>query len=250
MNGPTGPQAPSGGRNGHAGANGDRPVSDQEVVAGFVRSVASGQDWFLALLHAIADWTAAEEVRDSRRYRYLIGGEAFDWLLLAERLLGEAATLVPEDQRMVLLFEGQIPAGVSLSRFRDLIGPPKHRAHLNFIYGVVVEEAIQQSVLEETAKAHQNMATREGRLEEEAWQHLYGAGLPDLLLEFRSAGNLPHGEATSLEEQHEFTYWLFKRRLTKSDPARLASDTRKGLLLLHRLNSGALQWVRSEALES
>jgi hypothetical protein len=37
----------------------------------------------------------------------------------------------------------------------------------------------------------------------------------------------------------EFTYSLFKRRVNMWDPARVASDTRKGLEKLESLRSGA-----------
>jgi hypothetical protein len=40
-----------------------------------------------------------------------------------------------------------------------------------------------------------------------------------------------------LSDLHEFTYWLFKHRVNNSDPARVASDTRKGLAMLSRLRA-------------
>ena len=39
----------------------------------------------------------------------------------------------------------------------------------------------------------------------------------------------------TLTELKEFTYWLFKRRIKIWDPARVASDTRKGLEKLQSL---------------
>jgi hypothetical protein len=36
-------------------------------------------------------------------------------------------------------------------------------------------------------------------------------------------------------EEDAFTYWLFKRRVSRADPARVASDTRKGLRQLERI---------------
>ena len=37
----------------------------------------------------------------------------------------------------------------------------------------------------------------------------------------------------------EFTYWLFKRRVNSSDSARVASDTKKGLVKLSGMNGRA-----------
>jgi hypothetical protein len=39
----------------------------------------------------------------------------------------------------------------------------------------------------------------------------------------------------SYQELKELTYWLFKHRLRQCDPARVASDTRKALAQLSRL---------------
>ena len=49
----------------------------------------------------------------------------------------------PED-REGLLFTGQLPPEVTSEVFRELIGVTKHRAYLNYWYGVVLEEALGQ----------------------------------------------------------------------------------------------------------
>jgi hypothetical protein len=41
----------------------------------------------------------------------------------------------------------------------------------------------------------------------------------------------------SLAELTEFTYWLFRRRVSGSEPARVASDTRKGVAMRQRLEA-------------
>ena len=51
---------------------------------------------------------------------------------------------------------------------------------------------------------------------------------------------------SSLDEYKTFTYWLFKRRISKSDPARLASDTRKGILILERIKPALWEWSQGE----
>src|SRR3990170_4700793 len=123
------------------------------VLAGLRESVRDGgQRWFFAVLQAVGDWPLAEEEVDGRRYRYLIGGEAFDWLLLAERLCEAVADLTPEDEREALLLHARFPTEVTEEEFRRLLGPAKHRAHLNFLYGVQVEEALQLGVSQEVQK--------------------------------------------------------------------------------------------------
>ena len=71
-------------------------------------SIDAGDHWYFALLKAMARWDQAEEIIGDRRYRYLIGGEAFDWLLLAERLIDELGDTVTPEERETLLFHGHL----------------------------------------------------------------------------------------------------------------------------------------------
>ena len=218
-----------------------------EQVQGFVSAVRGGAPWFPALLKVVGAWSAPEEAYDGINYRYLMSGEAFDWLLLANRLLLEVAESVPEEERAKLLFQGEPPTAMGAQAFRDAIGAVKHSAHMNLWYGVVVEQALQQAVLEEVAKARQTLGSTEDVLEDEAFRRLYDTTPGRLLVDFRRASGLDTGSiASSLEEQQSFTYWLFKRRVSRSDPARLASDTLKGLRKLERLGAGSWHWVGLE----
>ena len=54
-------------------------------------------------------------------------------------------------------------------------------------------------------------------------------GLPSIPRSSRRKG------AHSLASDDAFTYWLFKLRMERSDPAKIASDTRKGLVKLERM---------------
>ena len=217
------------------------------AAATFVGAVRSGQPWFGSLLHGIADWTLSEETRNGRHYRYLISGEAFNMLLLAERLLEEVDGLVPTGEHEMLLFEGRAPEEIDAASLRETIGAVKHGAHLNYWYGVVVEQSLQQAVLEEVAKARQSLGSRENDLEEETFRRLYDETEEKLLHEFRQITTGKKSRARSGLSEHEtFTYWLFKRRVARSDPARLASDTMKGLRKLERLDIPKWHWASVE----
>jgi hypothetical protein len=206
------------------------------LLAGLRASVGDGgRHWFVALLQAVGEWPLAEEEVDGRLYRYLIGGEAFDWLLLAERLCGAVTDLTPEEEREALLLHARFPVEVTEEEFRRLLGPAKHRAHLNFLYGVQVEEALQLGVAQEVQKERLSKVWENGHIDEEVCQRIYGAGRPELFERFRRQRDCP--EDLSLSDLHEFTYWLFKHRVNNSDPARVASDTRKGLAMLSRLQA-------------
>jgi hypothetical protein len=215
-------------------------VSQQRTAAGVLaelrRAVTDGQPWFIALLQAIAQWPLPEETVGDRCYRYLVGGEAFDWLLLAERMCETLDGLLPVEEQEALLFFGRPPLDITEQEFRRLIGHAKYRAHLNYLYGVIVEEVLQL-VVEEGLRKDQLSRVWEKHLppDAEAFQHIYGRGQQDLLREFRQERRLSEAEDLSLAEAQEFTYWLFKRRLRWCDPARVASDTRRALAKLRYL---------------
>ena len=163
-----------------------------ETLRRLKEGVRAGQPWQQALLEAVGLWTQPLEDFQGRIYRYMIQGEAFDWLTLAERLSSELDGLIPPDEKEDLLFEGRLPDSVPPEMFQDLLGASKYRGHLNFWYGVVVEEALQLSAEEEVRKRHtaRGYADTE-ELVEYAFTHLYGATRIDLLDEFRHEAGIP-----------------------------------------------------------
>ncbi len=194
------------------------------------QSIREGKHWYKALLEAIGLWTVPEENFNGRHYQYLIAGEAFDWLLLAERLSLELDGLIPEEERIALLF-GKPPIDVSPKQFKELIGNVKYRALLNYFYGITVEQALQLAVEMEIDKEnHAGVRPHDSR--DKAFQRIYGTTETALLDRFQQQKNYPKSDSITLRELDEFTYWLFKYRFDKSDSARVASDTKKALKLL------------------
>ncbi len=213
------------------------PMKNEEaIVRSLLEAVRGGQPWHLALLEAIGSWTLPEEEYRGRRYRYLIQGEAFDWVLLAERLCCEMDGLVPVEELELLFFEGELPVQITTTQFKELVGYNKYRALLNYWYGVVVEEALQLVVEEEVRKRYRSRGLPDSEeLVEEAFVSIYGDTCISLLNVFRQEMTYPPGNPLGITELKEFTYWLFKGRVKGCEPARVASDTRKGLQRLSRL---------------
>jgi hypothetical protein len=212
----------------------------QALVDQFLRDVRGGTPWFDALLHAIATWDVHAETVDERDYRYLYGGEAFDWLVLAERLCnaGLDAGSLPQLEVEALLLEEQLPQRMDEETFKERLGPAKYRAHLNFLYGIRLEEALQLTVEERIHKERGGSILthdRRGDSMNDVFRRIYGDDRDTLLHEFRSSEERPQLDRISLTELKEFTYWLFKRRVAVQDPARVASDTRLAMLTLQRL---------------
>ena len=194
------------------------------------RQVSEGRHWADALLEAVGLWDCPQEHYRDRDFTYLLHGEAFDWLLLAERLLMELPWTAPVEEQERLLFAAELPLHVTESQFREALGIEKYRAHLNFFYGVVVEEALILSVEREVLKEGRLRGFVQGRgAEDRVFQSLYGAPYDALLKTYLREQRRRVRKNFNLTDLKCFTYWLFKLRLKHNDGARTASDTRKGL---------------------
>ena len=211
------------------------PAGDTEAIRHLEQAIISGKHWYIALLEAIGPWETAQETHNGRTYRYLIDGEAFDWLLLAERLCQTVDGLLPDNEKTALLFYGKPPLNLPAEEFKELIGSTKHHQYLNYFYGITVEEALILAVQEEVRKERWGSGSyKEQDITNEAYRRIYGATEAILLRRFRRNKSYPQLKSISLTELKEFTHWLFKYRLKQCDKARVASDTKKALILLNR----------------
>lgn len=219
-----------------------------EPLAHFRAAIDAGEPWFDALMQAIALWERPSESVEGREYRYLIGGEAFDWLLLAERLLESTSGRIPARDVERLLFEGRAPRDVDDHALRELIGENKHRAHLNYLYGVTVEEALQYAIELELSKERRTVSIEDGEPRRDpVFERIYDRTRAELLREFRDAQRLPQSDVISMTELREFMYWLFKYRVAHQEPPRVASDTRKALAHLSQMEDAVRRSGRRAA---
>ncbi len=210
--------------------------SDILIISQLRQEIMGGRHWYYALLEAIKAWNKPDETYDGRYYCYLIAGEAFDWLLLAERLCREIDGLVPEEEVVNLLFFSKPPLDLPVEEFKELIGEVKYRAYLNYLYGVVVEEALNMAVDEEVQKEKLAFVNYpEARVQREVCRHIYGMDMDTLLKCFLEEKGYPaKKDSATLGEWREFTYWLFHYRLSHCDKVKVASDTNKALEYLRR----------------
>lgn len=225
-------------------------VDEAANLSRFRRDIESGGEWAFALFDAMARWTAPEDTHRGRRLRFFIAGEAFDWPLLAYRLCSEATDLIPADEREDLLLRGRLPQRLAERSISDLmkerLSVEKYRGFLNFHYGVTVEEALLHAVEEEIRKRNLGSGARYRTDEpDEAFERLYGEPRETLLAQFKTETGARLGRGMSLRQGRELTYWLFSYRIENSEQAKLASDTKKGLLQLSRLAARAQAHRRS-----
>jgi len=220
-------------------------AADAEAIRYLEQAITGGKHWYIALLEAMALWTSTGETYHGRTYCYLIDGEAFDWLLLAERLCSAVGGLLPEDEKFTFLFHGEPPLDITKERFRELIGDTKYHQYLNYFYGVTVEEALALAVQDEVRKERRAWGyAGEQEHASEVYRRIYGSTRGVLLRHFRQEKGHPHLRSTTLVEMKEFTYWLFKYRLKHCDKSRVASDTKKALLWMN--NHGISRQLAAE----
>jgi len=91
---------------------------DTQAIQELKSTIAEGKNWYVAVLEGIRLWSSAEEDYNGRHYQYVIDDEAFDWLALLERLCEELDGLVPEKERVDLLFFGIPTQSALLKQFR------------------------------------------------------------------------------------------------------------------------------------
>ncbi len=200
------------------------------AVAHLERSIMEGRHWYISLLESISLWKKPEETHRGRTYHFLVDGEAFDWLLLAERLCDAVPNLIPEAERDALLFKGQPPINISAAKFEELIGTAKYHAYLNYFYGVTAEEALVSAVEDEVHKEKRAWGySREPDATNEAYRRIYGQTIAIMLRHFRREKGYAEVKSIDLTGLTEFAYWRFRFRLKVCEKAKVASDSRKAI---------------------
>ena len=214
------------------------PLDPEQAEEALRRQVTHGHPWYPALLEVVARWSAAAEELNGVVQQYLIGGEAFDWLLLAQRLLAPIEELIPAGELERLLIFGVTPDGSSEEDFARAIGGAKHRAHLNFQYGVTIEELLLLAAELELQKAGRLAGAGRPQPDVMSYERVYGKTLEELQLLYATETDSLLAARLRQSELQAFTYWCSKYRLRTSEPARVASDTKKALALLSRMEAG------------
>jgi hypothetical protein len=210
-------------------------LADIKAINQFKKSISDNKPWYIALLEAVRLWKSTGEYYNGRYLQYLIDNEAFDWLLLAERLCEEVKGLIPEEELINLLFFDKPPIELSKDNFKEMIGQDKYQAYLNYLYGILIEEMLVLAVMGEVRKRKRSLGLiRDGEVRDEAFLQIYGATQNELLSRFQKEKGYTRHLSIDIRELQEFTYWLFKQRLKRSDKSCVASDTNKALLQLYR----------------
>jgi hypothetical protein len=219
-----------------AGRSLNKPLKNLSLVFSYFNSALfSGKHWLIAALESISLWDTSYEEINGERYLYIIENEALDWLAIVNRLCSQANGLCPENEINALLLNEIMPRKLTKNEFSSLIGKNNYKRHLNYFYGVTIEEALEMVVLQEIRKESGGFKNdNDTAFVEEAYRRIYGEKQSDLIGDFFSTKGLLNNHQLSLSEYKEFRYWLFKYRIKHNDRARVASDTKKALNYMRR----------------
>ena len=210
----------------------------------------SNDNWQTAFLETVAAWPIENEHVYGETFHYFIGGEAFNWKRLAERIATQIAQETPETTQAEKIFEwiedSGVFGGIPENEFRRIIGVDGWRAHLNHFYGVHIEQCLIAAVQSRIQKQRYSSGLPPSDdASEKAYLGLYEETEQDLWQEFidENAERLSHLIAESPDEtrtialDEEFTYWLFKRRIEYTLAPQVAAETQRGLNMMSQIQT-------------
>ncbi|PZC40750.1 MAG: hypothetical protein DK305_000378 [Chloroflexi bacterium] len=187
-----------------------------------------------AILTIIGRWAVKEEIVDNVNYQYWINDEVFNWLFLASRILDASKDLIEIDLSLSFLFNTYILPGGDQTILTRAFPPYKYKAHLNFLYGVLLEESIiivndmqgNKEALSGLTKNFKNDST---------YLILYGYTYDEFIRLYEYENKLHITQFNSLNDYYNFLYWSWQYRIKNSTPEKIAYDTHTGISYLWNL---------------
>ena len=207
-------------------------------------------NWKTNFIKAIAAWPIESERIQNENFHYFIAGEALNWKRLAERI----ASQIPDHNLYTIskndifkwIDNSSVFGGMNENQFRKNIRIDLWRAHLNYFYGVQIEQCI---IADLQARIHKrqysNGKPTSDNTSENAFFGLYEDSEKTLWKIFINENsqrlqNLmttkQELESRNIPLEEEFTYWLFKRRIEHTNAPQIAAETKRGLDMMAKIN--------------
>ena len=207
-------------------------------------------EWQKTFIATIAAWPVENETVFGETFHYFIGGEAFNWKRLAERIATQLAAEgcdYPETREIFdwIATSGTF-GGLSEQEFRRILGVDGWRAHLNHFYGVHIEQCLLAALQSRIQKErYASGMPPSDDASDRAYMGLYEDTEHELWQTFshENSERLSHlidasdDEYRSIALDEEFTYWLFKRRIENTNAAQVAAETQRGLDMMARIGN-------------
>ena len=210
-------------------------LSLQKKINELNNNFDSDESLIHTFLKIIGHWPLKSEIIGDIDYQYWINDEAFNWYLLASRIIFS----VKDEQNIKkldhFLSTVHFLPGSDQRIMINLFPPDKYRAHLNFIYGVILEEVIICFNEMEKNKDVLNQFNVTDSINL-VYLNLYGMDYTEFirLYEFETKTKLDQFD--TLHSYYNFLYWSWKYRLKKSTPEKIAYDSQSGINFLMNLN--------------
>ena len=206
-------------------------------------------EWQTSFISTIAEWPVENETVYGETFHYFVGGEAFNWKRLAERIATQLADEGFDSPNPEKIFEwienSGTFGGVSEQEFRRILGVDGWRAHLNHFYGVHIEQCLIAAVQSRIQKRRYSTGMPPSDdAADRAFVGLYEGAEQGLWRIFseESSERLNHlfdesdEDTRSIALDEEFTYWLFKRRIENTNASQVAAETQRGLDMMARIS--------------
>lgn len=207
-------------------------------------------DWPKHFIATIAAWPIDNETVFGETFHYFIGGEAFNWKRLAERIAtqldAEGSDFPSSDEVFDWIATSGTFGGLSEQEFRRVMGVDGWRAHLNHFYGVHIEQCLLAAIQSRIQKQRYSSGMPPSDdASDRAFVGLYEGTEHELWQVFvdENSERLSHlidGDddgVRSIALDEEFTYWLFKRRIENTNAAQVAAETQRGLDMMARIGA-------------
>lgn len=227
----------------------DAPTNHRALLVDLVKSIEDQPaDWQKSFIATIAAWPIENETVHGETFHYFIGGEAFNWKRLAERIATELAAKGCDQPQPHEIFDWIATSGtfggLSEQEFRRILGVDGWRAHLNHFYGVHIEQCLLAAVQSRIQKQRYSKGMPPSDdASDRAFMGLYEDTEQELWQIFttENAERLSHlidesaDDTRSIALDEEFTYWLFKRRIENTNAPQVAAETQRGLDMMARI---------------
>jgi hypothetical protein len=183
------------------------------------------------ILSIIKNW----KIDNKKNYNFIINKEAFNWKRLAIYIIDHLNLNTDlYDLTLDWLSEPHLFATFSENKFKNLIGFEKYTSHLSFLYGIIIERCLITFVEQEFFKKQISYGNFFKFQIDDAFIKIYGSSYDDLFNEFIKNNKIRINNFDENDDEN-FTYWCFKKRIKISEPSKLASDTKKGTKFLYKL---------------
>lgn len=214
------------------------------------RNFEKPEDWKFDFLKDLSDF-GMSKIFD-KFSKYWIFGEALDWKLLSVNFISHHYNHLKDEIEQWLDFSDPL-GGFTEEEIKNITNAKIYRSIVSFYYGVIVERAL---IIDIQEKCYKNKISSGIYPNENScnffFVDLYGLSYSELCTQYNNffLDESNKNFHRTISDENRFTYWLFKYRISNSEPEKLASDTRRGLDRLMTIKSSHFKRISNKILNN